>query len=245
MTSAGYLGLLVVSVVLAVTPGPDTMLSLRCALASRRAGLGAATGSSAAAFLWAGLAATGLAVLLESTPRAYELLSLLGGLYLVVLGAGTLVSARRRMRAAMVRVPTLVGAERGSLQDGGLPGPETEAVCRSGARGATMTGRSAFLAGLATCLTNPKVGLFFLALFPQFTPPETSLAFTIGVLGGTVALIMYLYLVGVVLLVDAANRWLSSPRVTAWVEVASGMVLLGLGLTMVITGAAGLSRLSG
>lgn len=99
MTLSSYLGLLAVSAVLAVTPGQDTMLSLRNALLSRRAGLGAATGSSVAALIWAALAATGLAALFQASPVAYELLSLIGGLYVIFLGLRAVRSARLTLRS--------------------------------------------------------------------------------------------------------------------------------------------------
>ncbi|MFD1347296.1 LysE family translocator, partial [Nesterenkonia halotolerans] len=106
-------------------------------------------------------------------------------------------------------------------------------------RGAT-TFRGTFLIGLASCMTNPKVGLFFLALFPQFTPVGASPAFAIGVLGGTVAMSMLIFLVGVVLLVDAANTWLSNPVVTGRIEMGSGVILAGLGIYLSVTGVLGL-----
>ncbi|NLS08461.1 LysE family translocator [Nesterenkonia sp. MY13] len=234
MTLATYFGLLAVAAVLAVTPGPDTMLSLRYALRSRRAGLGAATGSSAAAFIWAALAAVGLAALFEASPLAYELLSVVGGLYLLFLGTRAVLSARTRI-ATMATVATEpVSGAAGSQ-------PPSSPV-------ATLTvpkARVGFLAGMATCMTNPKVGLFFLALFPQFTPTDASLIFTIGVLGGTVAATMYLYLIAVVLLVDAANRWLSSPKATSWIEGISGATLIGLGIFMLGSGGLGLLTLWG
>nr|WP_281069712.1 LysE family transporter [Nesterenkonia lacusekhoensis] len=259
--------------VLAVTPGPDTMLSLRYALSSRRAGLGAATGSSMAAFVWAALAATGLAALFETSPMAYEILSLVGGLYLVLLGVRAARAARHRLQAAVVlsgapvehSAPQKVSADLGAEAASSLSAPPTSAASpTSPASPTTPTpssaaaeagegrrppapkvprARTGLLAGMATCMTNPKVGLFFLALFPQFTPQDASLAFTVGVLGGTVALTMYLYLIGVVLLVDGANRWLSDPRVTGWIELVSGVTLLLLGLYMLVTGGHGLLTL--
>lgn len=238
VTLATYFGLLAVAAVLAVTPGPDTMLSLRYALMSRRAGLGAATGSSAAAFIWAALAAVGLAALFEASPLAYELLSVVGGLYLLFLGTRAVLSARTRI-ATMATVAT----EPASGAAGSQPpsSPSSSPVVTLTAPKA----RVGFLAGMATCMTNPKVGLFFLALFPQFTPTDASLIFTIGVLGGTVAATMYLYLIAVVLLVDAANRWLSSPKATSWIEGVSGATLIGLGIFMLGSGGLGLLTLWG
>ncbi len=240
MTLSSYLALLAVSAVLAVTPGQDTMLALRNALVSRRAGLGAATGSSLAALIWAALAATGLAALFQASPIAYELLSLIGGLYVIFLGARAMRSARvllkSRVRTA-AGVPALVGGPYAPHAPEVAPGaPAAQPRSR---RGAT-TFRGTFLIGLASCMTNPKVGLFFLALFPQFTPVGASPAFAIGVLGGTVAMSMLIFLVGVVLLVDAANTWLSNPVVTGRIEMGSGVILAGLGIYLSVTGVLGL-----
>lgn len=267
MTFSSYTALVGVAVILAVTPGPDTMLSLRYALSSRRAGLGAATGSSLAAFAWAALAATGLAALFDTSPMAYEILSLVGGVYLVFLGVRAVISARHRLLAAALSVSSAERSEQQAqsrqkaqnrqkvavgvaseipsspaspLAEGAAAEQEQAAP---GQEVKTLRARTGLLAGLATCMTNPKVGLFFLALFPQFTPPDASLVFTVGVLGGTVALTMYLYLIGVVLLVDGANRWLSNPRVTGWIELVSGATLLLLGLYMLATGGHGLLTL--
>lgn len=261
MTLSSYLALLAVSAVLAVTPGQDTMLSLRNALVSRRAGLGAATGSSVAALVWAALAATGLAALFQASPIAYELLSLIGGLYVIFLGVRAMRSARillkSRVRTA-AGVPALVGGPydpqapevapggsgaggaSGSSGSGGSSGSRGAAAAQPRSRRGATTFRGTFLIGLASCMTNPKVGLFFLALFPQFTPVGASPAFAIGVLGGTVAMSMLIFLVGVVLLVDAANTWLSNPVVTGRIEMGSGVILAGLGIYLSVTGVLGL-----
>ncbi|TLP75349.1 LysE family translocator [Nesterenkonia sphaerica] len=221
VTLSTYLAFLGVAVILAVTPGPDTLLSLRYALVSRRAGAAAATGSSVAMFVWAALAALGLAALFEASDIAYYVVSLLGGCYLLLLGARTCWTARGRFRdAAVISAARLQQATPAQQQ--------------------STTPLTPLFAGMATCMTNPKVGLFFLALFPQFTPTSMGPVFAIVVLGGTVVLTVFAYLISVVLLVDAANRWLSNPRVTGWIELVSGLTLLCLGLYMVIAGTLGL-----
>nr|WP_255727526.1 MULTISPECIES: LysE family translocator [unclassified Nesterenkonia] len=248
VTLSSYFGLLAVSAVLAITPGQDTMLSLRNALLSRRAGLGAATGSSVAALIWAALAATGLAALFQASPVAYELLSLVGGLYVIFLGARAVRSASitlkaHRLARADVEVPVLVGGPYDPQPPAAEEGPGargSEDSPRRRTRRDITSFRGTFLIGLGSCMTNPKVGLFFLALFPQFTPVGASPAFAIGVLGGTVAASMWLYLIGVVLLVDAANSWLSNPVVTGRIEMGSGLTLAGLGVYLSISGVLGL-----
>lgn len=220
MALSTYLAFLGVAIVLAVTPGPDTLLSLRYALVSRRTGAFAAAGSSSGMFVWAALAALGLAALFEASDIAYYVVSLCGGGYLLWLGARTSLTARGRFRNAAVIAAA-------GLQEAVPVQPRTAKA---------MT---AYFAGVATCMTNPKVGLFFLALFPQFTPTETGPLFAIAVLGGTVVVTVYAYLMGIVLLVDAANRWLSNPRVTGWIELVSGLTLVGLGFYMIGVGSLG------
>nr|WP_246327963.1 LysE family translocator [Garicola koreensis] len=216
-----YLAFVGVAVILAITPGPDTLLSLRYALVSRRAGIFAALGTTFGLFIWAVLAALGLAALFDASDSAYYIVSLAGGSYLIWLGARTSLTARARFRDASVI--TASGVQ------------QTQPASTKSVKATT-----AFGAGIVTCLTNPKTGLFFLALFPQFTPRESGPLFVIAVLGGTVAAAILLYLLGLVLIVDAANRWLSNPRVTGWIELISGLTLLGLGLYMIATGLYGL-----
>lgn len=216
-----YFAFLGVALILAVTPGPDTLLSLRYALVSRRAGAFAAAGSSSAMFVWAALTALGLAALFEASDIAYYVVSLCGGCYLLWLGARTALTARGRFRNAEI------------ISAAGL---QKAAPVQT----RTTTGPGAYFAGVATCMTNPKVGLFFLALFPQFTPTASGPLFAIAILGGTVVVTVYAYLMGIVLLVDAANRWLSNPRVTGWIELVSGLTLVGLGIYMIIVGGLGL-----
>lgn len=221
MTLGTYLAFAGVALILAVTPGPDTLLSLRYALVSRRAGTFAALGTTVGLFLWAALAALGLAALFEASDSAYYIVSLVGGSYLIWLGARTSLTARSRFRdAAVITASGIQQAHPASTR--------------------SVRSITAFGAGVMTCMTNPKTGLFFLALFPQFTPRDSGPTFVIAVLGGTVAAAILLYLLGLVLIVDAANRWLSDPRVTGWIELISGLMLLGLGVYMIGSGLYGL-----
>lgn len=221
MTLGTYLAFAGVAVILAVTPGPDTLLSLRYALVSRRAGTFAALGTTFGLFIWSVLAALGLAALFEASDSAYYIVSVLGGSYLIWLGARTSLTARGRFRDASVI--TASGVQ------------QTQPASTN-----SVKAHAAFAAGVMTCLTNPKTGLFFLALFPQFTPRDAGPLFVIAALGGTVAAAILIYLLGLVLIIDAANRWLSNPRVTGWIELVSGLTLLGLGLYMIATGLYGL-----
>ncbi|WP_298585725.1 LysE family translocator [uncultured Kocuria sp.] len=223
MDTSSYLALLGVAVVLAVTPGPDTVLTLGCALRRRRAGMLAAAGAALGVLVWAGLVAVGVAAFLDSSPAAFQTLRLLGGAYLFYLGYRALTA---HVPAPATAVPATVGAAPAA--------DSTVAAVPARPEPSPATGRSAFAAGLACCLTNPKTGLFFLALLPQFTPPGAGTLFVVVVMGGTVAATIGIYLLIVALAAHTARTWLNRPTVTRRIELTSGAVFVVLGLVTTV-----------
>ncbi|WP_162149412.1 LysE family translocator [Arthrobacter sp. Br18] len=233
MNASNYLALLGVAVILAITPGPDTLLTLQYALRRRQAGLFAALGTASGIFVWAALVAAGVAAFLQDSPVAFNTLRVLGGAYLFYLGYRTLttharVGARPGTRTS-APATALIGAgasDQATLENEGPVKVPADVQPRSG----TPTRGSAFGAGVLCCLTNPKTGLFFLALIPQFTPPAASPLYVIAVVGGTVAAVIGSYLVIVALGAHTAGTWLNKPSVTRWIERISGMAFIALGL---------------
>lgn len=94
MTTIGALaGFAAIAVLVTITPGPDSLLVLRTALAegprrARAAGLGICAGL----LLWGGAVALGLAALLAAAPLAYDAVQLAGAAYLIGLGLRLLVA---------------------------------------------------------------------------------------------------------------------------------------------------------
>lgn len=219
MDTSSYLALLGVAVVLALTPGPDTVLTLGYAVRRRRAGMLAAAGSALGIFAWAGLVAVGVAAFLSSSPAAFQGLRLLGGAYLFYLGYRA-ITAHAPVPVTAVPVTAGVARTAGS----------TVTVAPARSAPSRRNTRSAFTAGLVCCLTNPKTGLFFLALLPQFTPPGAGALFVVVVMGGTVAVTIGVYLLVVALAAHTASTWLNRPAVTRRIELASGAVFVALGL---------------
>ncbi|MBF6134297.1 LysE family translocator [Nocardia otitidiscaviarum] len=136
-------------VLLAITPGPDSLLVLRFSIVGPRPGIGAAVGSALGGIVWAVVVAAGVAALLEQSAVAYRALKVVGGIYLVYLGIRTFVEFRRNRKRAAADPVVL---------------PDTRQ---------SVTVRSAFTAGVVSCLFNPKVGLFYLAVLPQFLTEVT------------------------------------------------------------------------
>src|SRR5215216_1986872 len=93
----GALGaFLAVSVVMIVTPGPDTALTIRNTLmGGRRAGCFSALGVSAGQALWTLATATGIAALLAASEPAFLAVKIAGSAYLIWLGGQALIAAVR------------------------------------------------------------------------------------------------------------------------------------------------------
>ena len=133
-----------VAIVVIVTPGQDTALTIRNVLAGgRRSGIATAFGVATGQATWTLATSLGLAALLLASEPAFLALKIAGALYLVWLGIHSLVGAVRGVRQAHV-VP------------------------------ARLAPRTAYRRGLLSNLGNPKMALFFTSLLPQFAPHDAS-----------------------------------------------------------------------
>ncbi len=199
--------------VLSVTPGPDTFLVLRIALNRPSAGVAAAAGSAGAAIVWAALVGLGLAAVLEQSAELFRWVKIAGGLYLLYLGLSSLIKTRRAAKA--------VGSE-----DSGKDAP------------LAYSRLSAFGAGAFSTLLNPKVGLFYLAVVPQFVPHGGNTFVNSLMLGAVEAVVAFAYLTMVAVIAFKAMRWLKRPKVSTAVERTSSGIIAGLGVGVVASGAA-------
>ncbi|WP_211881714.1 LysE family translocator, partial [Pseudarthrobacter albicanus] len=169
MTAVTLLAFAGLCLLLSVTPGPDTFLVLRISLQNAGAGLAAALGSALASLVWAALVGVGLAAVLEDSAEVFRWLKIAGGLYLLYLGISSLIRGRRQTTSATAGRPPRRGYSR----------------------------RAGFGAGALSTLLNPKVGLFYLAVVPQFIPHGGNTLDTAMVLGAIESAIGFLYLVAV------------------------------------------------
>ncbi|MEU8581405.1 LysE family translocator [Streptomyces abikoensis] len=211
--TAAILGFALFSLLVAMAPGPDTLLVLRnCLRGGRRTGSATALGAAAGSLAWGIAAALGLAAALQRWDAAFTVVRLAGAAYLVFLGAQVLW-AQRRAGAAAVEVP-----------DEGGQAPGVGEALRQ---------------GLLSCLLNPKVGVFFVAVVPQFLPEggEGGSALGTTLLFGAVDAAV----AGVWLLLVAAGAtrllgWLRRPRVHRNLERTTGGVLVALGVGTAVEG---------
>jgi threonine/homoserine/homoserine lactone efflux protein len=187
------------SALLIATPGPDTALIIRNALAAGpRASTMSALGVAVGTLVWVAASAVGVGVLLERSSTAFTILKLAGAAYLCYLGLRGLISTQR------------------------------EAVAAPNTAHSRLSHKTAWSQGLFSNLLNPKTGAFFVTVLPQFTipgDPATRLLLMVAVF--EVMLIAWLIAYGHV--VSRLGRSGLGTRVRQVMARVTGLVLIGLG----------------
>jgi threonine/homoserine/homoserine lactone efflux protein len=195
---------LAVSVVVIVTPGPDTALTIRnTLLGDRRAGIFSALGVVTGQATWALATAVGIAALLVASEPAFTAVKLLGAAYLIFLGAQALLTALRgRARSA-------------------IEGPSRR-----------LPAAVAYRQGVISNLGNPKMAAFFPALLPQFAPEGGASFPTLLALGLIFCSLTLVWLTGYAVAVARAGDFLRRPSIRRVFEAVTGAVLVALGLRL-------------
>jgi threonine/homoserine/homoserine lactone efflux protein len=89
-----FLTFLAVSIVVIVTPGPDTALTIRNTFRGGRAGgIGTALGASTGQLIWALATSVGLVAVLLASEPVFRAIRLAGAAYLIWLGLQSLRAA--------------------------------------------------------------------------------------------------------------------------------------------------------
>lgn len=202
--TAAVLSFAVVAAALTVTPGLDTALVLRAALTrGRREAAATAAGIVAGLFVWGAAAAVGVSALLAASQLAYDVLRWAGAAYLVWFGVRLLIRALR-------------------------PGPTTD---RTEGTDGVSAWRAARL-GLTTNLLNPKVGIFYAALLPQFLPAGSDPLLVGLLLAGVHAVLSVAWFALLIGLASAFSRWLRRPGAVRAVDGVTGATLVGFGMRL-------------
>lgn len=86
-------------------------------------------------------------------------------------------------------------------------------------------------------LLNPKAIVFYMAFFPLFVDPTTHQGLkTFGVMAATIAALTFLYgLVAVLLTYFLAARIRANPKISAALEKAAGVFLIGFGVKLALS----------
>jgi threonine/homoserine/homoserine lactone efflux protein len=209
MISSGHLiGFALASLVIIVIPGPGVLFVVGRALAhGRRTALATAAGHAAGNYVVAACVAVGLGTLLQRSAQVFIAVKLAGALYLVFLG----VQAIRHRHSLASAMSSAAGASDGwrALRDG-------------------------FIVGV----TNPKAFILFGAVLPQFINRGA---------GNVPAQMLLLALISVCMGLASDSTWgltasvvrgwfTRSPRRYALVGGAGGLAMIGVGVTVALTG---------
>lgn len=188
-----------------LTPGIDTALVLRTALARpTREAFATAAGIATGCLVWGVGAALGVSALLTASTVAFTVLRGLGALYMGWLG-----------------IRLILAAIRGTEPD------ETEVPGRGGVA-------AAFRQGFFTNLMNPKVGAFYVALLPQFIPPGEPAALVGLLLAGVHAVEGMAWFAILIAAAGWLAPRLRSSGVRRWMDAVAGTVIIGFGLKLAL-----------
>ena len=200
--SSLFLAFIAISLLLAVTPGPDMALVTRNALAHGPRGVFlTTTGIAIALLLWVTATAVGVAALLKASTTLFYLLKLIGGAYLAYLGVRAWLASREKPGDLLA----------------GMNAAPAGSILRQ---------------GLISAGTNPKLGVLFVTLLPQFIDTHRPLPPQLLLLGATFAVIGWTWMNVYGLLIARIRDFITAPRVRQWMERITGTVLIGLGVRL-------------
>jgi threonine/homoserine/homoserine lactone efflux protein len=96
------------------------------------------------------------------------------------------------------------------------------------------TGGGAFRAGLVTSLANPKLAVFFVALFPQFVGDRGAVLPTALLMAALIVTFDVAWYTSLAMLVSRAKQGFMRSRLARRLEQATGAVLVALGLRVAL-----------
>ena len=202
---AHWLVFIGVAAVVILIPGPDTaVVTKNVLLHGLPTAIGTSFGVTAGLSVWTIAAAVGVASVVRASAVAFTVLKLAGAVYLIWLGL-------QAWRAAS-------HAGDADLASGGVSKP-------IGVRGG-------FRQGFISDIANPKIGIFFTSLLPQFVDPGHAVMLPFLALGAVFVVMTAIWLCAYSLLAARAADALMRPRVKATLDRVTGVVLMAVGLRL-------------
>ena len=198
-----------VSAIVILLPGPDTVVVTKnLLLHGRRTALASSLGVGAGLSVWTLAAAIGVASLLKASAVAFTVLKLGGAAYLIWLGVQAFRTAGDPIEGAPI------------------------AGAASGRRQSTLGGLAGFRQGMLSDLANPKIGIFFTSLLPQFVDPGRPVLLPSLILGAVFVAMTIAWLAAYCVLAARLIHMITRPSVRTVMDRITGTVLIGLGLRL-------------
>ena len=201
---------ILMTALLTLTPGADTVLVIRSAAASTRQAWGAVAGIQVGVLVWGLLATFGLAALLGALPAVGLAIRIAGSLYLLWIGIRLLVAAIRAPRRPAVDTDPRSGSFLLGLRQGAV-----------------------------TNLLNPKIGAYYVAVVAQVAPIDGSHTVAGVTLTATHIVFGLVWLGLLVVLVGSLGRWIRRPRVARVIDGVAGAAITGFGVVLGVSAVGG------
>jgi threonine/homoserine/homoserine lactone efflux protein len=200
-------GFVALAIVVIVTPGPDTALTIRNTLVGGRpAGIATAVGVALGQATWSLATSVGVSALLVAAEPAFAALKLAGAAYLIYLGGQSLWSAYR-------------GRPAHPAKNGSIPRVRTATALRQ---------------GILSNLTNPKMAVFFPSLLPQFVATDAPAFVPLFALGILFCFMTLTWLTGYAFAVTRAGDVLRRSAIRRATLAVTGVVLVAFGIRVAV-----------
>ncbi|PWC32146.1 LysE family transporter [Azospirillum sp. TSO22-1] len=199
MTTELWIIYLFAAIGLSLTPGPNGLLSLSHGVRfGARRTVFTVLGGVVGFLVLVAASLAGLGALLAASESAFTVAKWVGAAYLVYLGL-------RLWKAPPPAVST-PAADDAAREDGAA---------------------RLFLQGFLVAASNPKAMIFFAAFLPQFMVPEAGFWMQFVVLGGTFAVVEFIYELVLAGMAQRIAPWLS--RHGRWFNRVTGSMFVGIG----------------
>ena len=213
MPLTNLLAFLGAAILLAMTPGPSTLVVLRQTLRNgRRMAFATTLGNATGLMTWAVAAAFGLTALVAASQVAYDITRILGAVVLAALGIQSLLRARRDRGNEFAK----------------------EAAGEAAVKAASPNGWQAYRTGIVTNLTNPKAAVFIVSFLPQFVPAHAPVFITILLLAALHGVISISWYTILAWMISRARHAFVRSSVRRRLEQISGLVLIGFGVRLAV-----------
>lgn len=204
-----YMAFIMTAVVAIFSPGPAVLMTLMKSMQyTYKGAIWVILGIASGALVMAAISGTGLGILLRVQPDLYNVLRVVGALYLLYLGVKNWRVKGRSIEVSLrqqKRVLYQASAKRLSIRPWGL-----------------------YTEGFTLQLTNPMLIMFFVSLLPQFVTSSMDVLPQYIVLAITYGIFIIVIHSSYSLVTTAFRRFLQSERVNTLIYRVGGSIFIAL-----------------
>jgi threonine/homoserine/homoserine lactone efflux protein len=190
-----------IAVITVISPGPAVLLSVTNSLShGLTKSIMSCLGNIMGIFIVSVAAILGLGAAMKASGLLFAAVKVFGAIYLIYLGLCLLSSKNNIFEIELEK----------NKND--------------------RAGHMLFLQGLFTALSNPKLILFFTALFPQFLDPSKPMVYQFIILTITFMMYSFVILGAYAICAQTAKNWITGHYAPTWLNRISGACFVAFGL---------------